>query len=113
MNITASSSLLGFLLALATLNLPNVADASNPSSTVPRSIDAAQTIEGRLSKVSEAIRQRESSLSGNSIKPVDVLVARHFRNGHGFRNGGFRNGGGGFRNGGGGFVNGGGFRNFR
>jgi rSAM-associated Gly-rich repeat protein len=105
MNITGSSSLLGFLVALSTLNIPNVADASNQSSTVPRSTDASQTIEGRLSKLSEAIRQRESTLSGNSIKPGDVLVARHFRNGGAFRNGGFRNGGHGF-------VNGGGFRNF-
>jgi rSAM-associated Gly-rich repeat protein len=104
MNITASSSLLGFLLALSTLNIPNVADASNQSSTVPRSIDTDQTIEGRLSRLSEAIRQRESALSENSIKPADVLVARRWGNG-GFHNGGFRNGGG--------FVNGGGFRKHR
>ncbi|SRR5579883_428650 len=93
MNITASSSLLGFLLALSTLNIPNIADASNQSSTVTRSIDTSQTIEGRLSKLSQAIRQRESALSENSIKPADALVARHWGNG-GFHNGGFHNGGG-------------------
>ncbi|MGA7954694.1 MAG: GrrA/OscA1 family cyclophane-containing rSAM-modified RiPP [Gloeobacterales cyanobacterium] len=113
MKITTPISLFGFLLALSALNAPT-ADASSRSS-VPPSTDTAQTIDSRLSKLSAAIRQRETLLStgdpDNSTISPDILLARAaWGNGGG---GAFRNGGGGgaFRNGGGAFVNGGGFRN--
>jgi rSAM-associated Gly-rich repeat protein len=118
MKITTPISLFGFLLALAALNAPTAA-ASNQSSIPSQSADTAQTIDSRLSKLSAAIRQRETLLpksdSDNSTIPADILLAgaawgngggRGFVNGGGFRNGG------GFLNGGG-FRNGGGFYNYR
>ncbi len=121
MNITTRSGLVGFLLALSALNVPT-ASATSSQPSLPT--DAAPTIEGRLSKLSAAIRQRESVLPENSTMPADDVVARAawgngggrgFVNGGGFRNGGGWVNGGGFRNGGGwfnGFRNGGGFVNW-
>jgi rSAM-associated Gly-rich repeat protein len=121
MKITTPISLFGFLLALSALNAPT-ADASNQSSIPPQATDTAQTIDSRLSKLSAAIRQRETLLptgdADNFTIPADVLVAGvAWGNGGGgaaFRNGGggaaFRNGGGGWGNG---FRNGGGFVNVR
>ena len=111
MKITTPISLFGFLLALSALNAPTAA-ASNQSSIPPQSTDTAQTIDSRLSKLSAAIRQRETLLptgdADNFTTPADILVARvAWGNGRGVAVG---VGGGGFRNGGG-FINGGGFRN--
>jgi rSAM-associated Gly-rich repeat protein len=111
MKITTPISLFGFLLALSALNA-QAADASNQSSAIPQATDTAQTIDSRLSKLSAAIRQRETLLptgdADNFTTPADILVARvAWGNGRGVAVG---VGGGGFRNGGG-FINGGGFRN--
>ncbi len=137
MNATTTTGLVGFLLALSTLNLPKADAAASPTET-PR------TVEARLSALTETLRQKEAQL--DTVPPEtlpsaieDVMnLARvswgngnnragwgngGFRNG-GFRNGGFRNGGwnnggwnnGGFRNGGfrnGGWRDGGGFVNLR
>ena len=99
MNITTKSSLVGFLLAIAALNVPSAAATSQSS----QPNDTAPTIEDRLSRLSVTIRQRESVLPENSITPVDI-VARAWANGNGraFVNG-FNNG----------FRNGGGFLNYR
>ena len=110
MKITTPISLFGFLLALSALNAPT-ASASNQSSIPPQPTDIAQTIDSRLSKLSAAIRQRETFLPTDDADkftiPADILVAGvAWGNGRG---GVFRNGGG-WRNGGG-FLNGGGFRN--
>jgi rSAM-associated Gly-rich repeat protein len=142
MKITTPISLFGFLLALSALNAPT-ADASNQSSLPPQSTDTAQTIDSRLSKLSAAIRQRETLLpkgdADSPTAPADILLARvawgngrgvrvgvggvgwrngGFLNGGGFRNGGFYNnpwGNGGFFNNpwGNGWRNGGGFYNYR
>lgn len=102
MNITTRSGLVGFLLALSALSVPT-ASATSSQPSLPT--DAAQTIEGRLSRLSDAIRQRESALPENSAMPADLVARSAWGNGggRGFINGGFRNGGwlNGFRNGGG------------
>jgi rSAM-associated Gly-rich repeat protein len=122
LKITTTTGLVGFLLALSTLNMPKADAAAEPA--VPK------TIEARLSALTEALRQKEAQLDTvppetlpSAIEDVINLARVSWGNGGGgawrnggFNNGGFRNGGwynGGFRNGGfrnGGFRNGG-FRN--
>jgi rSAM-associated Gly-rich repeat protein len=138
LNITTRTGLVGFFLALSALQIPGaVAATSQPDS----STDSPQTVESRLTRLTEAIRQREPLLPKEAATSVEMLLAsggwgngngRGFANktgGGGFANGtsggfansgGFKNGafanGGGFRNGafanGGGFKNGGGFYNY-
>jgi rSAM-associated Gly-rich repeat protein len=118
-----TTGLVGFLLALSTLNMPKADAAAEP--------DVPKTIEARLSALTEALRQKEAQLDTappetlpSAMEDVINLARVSWGNGSGhgawrnggFNNGGFRNGGwynGGFRNGGfrnGGFRNGG-FRN--
>lgn len=109
MNITTRTGLVGFFLALSALPISGAGAATSASNSTTGN---TQTVESRLARLTEAIRQREPLLSKESNIPIDVLIARSaWGNGGG---GGFANrvGPGGFVNGGGGgFVNGGGFRN--
>ena len=131
MQIT-TTSWLGFLVTLSTLNIPAVHGINPPVTPA-----ISQPLETRLSRLSTTLKAKENSISDIPLnKPNDVAIgwadgrgSRGFVNlnrggwGNGYR-GGFvnrnpwRNGwrdGGGFRNygGGGGFVNrGGGFRNY-
>jgi rSAM-associated Gly-rich repeat protein len=123
------SGLFGFLLLLAALAPSSgmAATSAAPSqldspslSSGPLEPVAAESIEGRLRRISAALREREGldpataatdSTDGKLAWVFANGPALGFRNG-GWGNGGFRNGGwgnGGFRNGG--WGNGGGFRN--
>jgi len=129
------SGLFGFLLLLAALAPSSGMAANSAAPALPASQSfsnsqvepvAVGSIEGRLRRISAALRARDlidpaAPLPDNAN---DGKLALTFVNGPavGFRNGGFRNGGwgnGGFRNGGfgnggfrnGGWGNGGGFRN--
>lgn len=134
MTITSRSSLLGFLFSLAALTQPAGAASSSPAAAAEVPDIPAASIEGRLSRIAEAVRQRQAQLlSGHGSLPAgdDLRVAAFvngprggavrgpaggaaFANAHPYYGGGSRgfvNGGGGFVNAayrGGGFVNGGG-----
>ncbi len=103
MKITTTTGLVGFLLALATLNLPPSEATVNPPTQ-----SAHPTIESRLARLSAAIREQESQLPESTLEQSqNRIIAGGFANrggGGGFVN---RSGGGGFvnRGGGGGFVN--------
>ncbi len=109
MNITTHTGLVGFFLALSTLQISGAVATTSPARDTP---DTPQAIESRLSRLTAAIRQRETLLPQNANTSSEMLIARAaWGNGGG---GGFANrlGPGGFVNGGGGgFVNGGGWRN--
>ena len=112
MKINTRTSLVGFLLALSTLNVAT-ATASTQDGGIKQQ---GQTIEARLNHLTAAIKARETQLQDSAKPGQDQLIAQGFAN---------RRGGGGFANrrGGGGFVNvnpwrngwgdGGGFLNFR
>jgi rSAM-associated Gly-rich repeat protein len=130
MTITSRAGLLGFLVSLAAFTQPAGATASR--SAVDAGIPGAPTsIEGRMSRIAAAVRERQGQLgsaagpladAGTPVAafvngPRGAAVARPaggFVNGHPYYGGparGFVNGGGGFVNAayrGGGFVNGGG-----
>ena len=125
MKINTTAGLVGFLLVLSgTSALKSDATNLNLDNDKPQS-----SIESRLSKISNSIKQKETDVfEGNQVDQKDPLLAYSFVNTapsfynsiHGWPNGGargwlnrysgsaFRNGGGGsaFRNGGGGgFAN--------
>lgn len=113
LNITTRTGLLGFLLALSALPISAASAVTSQTITPDSTIDQSQTVESRLTRLTEVIRQREPLLFKGTNIPVEMQIARGaWGNGGG---GGFANrtGPGGFINnrGGGGFVNGGGFRN--
>ncbi len=93
MNIHTRSGLVGFLLALAALNAPSATAATQAEEIQP----PIQTIEGRLNRLTDTIRDRETQLDITTPE-LDQLIAGGFAN---------RRGGGGFANarGGGGFLN--------
>ena len=112
MKINTRTGLMGFLLALSTLNTPTATATSQDIGIKHQGL----TIETRLSRLTAAIKERESQLQDSAKPGEDRLLAGSFanrfvntnpwRNGWrdrgGFWNSGFRNGG--FRNGGG-FLN--------
>ncbi len=102
MKIATKAGLVGFLLALGTLHGTSASAATKSSAEPPKT----QTVETRLSRLTEAIRDREAQLPDiNELGPEPAILAG-WLNGRG---GGFvnRRGGGGFvnRRGGGGFLN--------
>jgi rSAM-associated Gly-rich repeat protein len=114
LNITTRTGLVGFFLALSALQVSGaIAATPQPDSSNPSS-DSQLTIESRLTRLTEAIRQRQTGLPKETELSAEMLLANSGwgnGGGRGFANrpgpGGFANAGGG----GGGFVNGGGFRN--
>ena len=124
MKIT-TAGLVGFLVALSSINLPKA------EATVNTDTNTKPTIESRLNRVSKLIKEKqEEALIQESPEAFDIAVrfgnlgngvgflnrSPSFRNHYrGFRNGGFHNGGfhnGGFRNNGGSFANRGGGGSF-
>ncbi|HIK17975.1 MAG TPA: rSAM-associated Gly-rich repeat protein [Leptolyngbyaceae cyanobacterium M33_DOE_097] len=107
MNITTYTGLVGFFLALSALHVSEAAAMSYPTAAATDTTHSSQTVESRLTRLTEAIRQREALLPEGTTTPSEMLIAIGFANGGG--GGGFanRSGGGGFANGGGGggFVN--------
>ena len=120
MKINTTAGLVGFLLVLSGASaLKSDATNLNLDSEKPQS-----SIESRLSKISNSIKQKETEVfEGNQVDQKDPLLAYSFLNTapsffnsvHGWPNGGARGwiNGGGFRNGGGGFYNHGGGSAFR
>lgn len=72
MNITTYTGLVGFLLALSTLSIPAANAANQP---------ASPSIEGRLNRITAAIRQRESQLQDAAKPGANLLLAAGFGNG--------------------------------
>lgn len=114
MNITTNTGLLGFLLTLSALSIPAVSSKAI----------ASPSIEVRLHRITEAIRERESQWQEGTNLESPPLTARGFADGS--RGGAWNQyargstatgaGGGAFANahpayGGAGFANGSGFRN--
>ena len=118
MKPTSRLTLLSFLLAIATLNLPSATSATHP----PAEEDStgALSVDQRVARVSDALEKREQmaeqSLMEGAPTGIGAEIASFLnrRGGGGFLNrgggGGFINRGGGWRNG---FRNGGGFFNNR
>ncbi|MCX5947153.1 MAG: rSAM-associated Gly-rich repeat protein [Cyanobacteria bacterium] len=130
MAFLSRSRLFGILLIVASLPMdPGVALATGMiRADAPSAEPPAGSVEARLRRIAEAVREQEVDPSAAERLGSDAQAAVFVTpggvgwvNGGGFRNGGFANGGfgnGGFRNGGfgnGGFRNGGfangGFRN--
>lgn len=120
MNITTRTGLVGFFLALSALPISGAIAATSPVPTSDAATDPHPSIENRLARLTEAIRQRETLLPEGTSTSADVQIIAGFANSRG-GGGGWGNGGGGFANargpggfvngGGGGFANSGGFRN--
>ncbi len=101
MKITTTAGLVGFLLALSTINLSK-AEATVQNSTNP----SHSSIESRLGRIAKVIREKENEAEGSLDSNIeDLYIAGGFANKSGA--GGFANGGGGFANksGAGGFAN--------
>jgi rSAM-associated Gly-rich repeat protein len=120
MTITSRAGLLGFLFSMAALTQPAAASSSAPAAPAETADSQISSIEGRLSRIAEAVRQRQAQLEaddgglaiGDDLRvaafvngprggAVRVPVAGAFANGHPYYGGPSR----GFVNGGGGFVN--------
>ncbi len=114
LNIPIRTGLVGFLLALSTVQPSEAAATRNTASNADSIIDSAQLIESRLARLSTAVRQRENLLPQGANLPKEVQIAGAFLNSSPWRNGGWFNGGG-FLNSrpwvNGGWINGGGWRN--
>jgi rSAM-associated Gly-rich repeat protein len=105
MKFNSQASFVGFLLAISTLG----ASTANATSEIAIAESQPLTIENRLSRLTEVMRERSIEISPNADTTSERTIASVWRNG----NSGWRNGGGAWRNGGGGsFFNdrgGGGF----
>ncbi|GBF79801.1 GrrA/OscA1 family cyclophane-containing rSAM-modified RiPP [Aphanothece sacrum] len=101
MNITTKVTCVGFLLAISTLTI----SGANATSFLPQSESISPNIESRLSRLTEAMKQRGIEPLRTSEANED-LMAIGWGNGNGGGWGNLR-GGGGFanRNGGGSFIN--------
>ena len=87
--MSTKTSWLGFLLALSTLNIPTVNAAENNP--------LQPTVENRLNRITETIRQKEEQLQDTSnIEPDEIAIGwRDGRRGRGWVNigrSGWRNG---------------------
>lgn len=77
MNINTKTSLVGFLLALATLNIPSTATTTNEvGKSVPK-----PSIEQRLNRLNAAIRAREEQLPESSQNKNSFTVAQGWADG--------------------------------
>lgn len=79
MNITTRTGLVGFLLALSALNVPPATAATD--STIPE--HSIATIEGRLNRITAAIRERKNQVQGSSEFAMEKLIAIGWADGHG------------------------------
>lgn len=103
MNITTKTSLMGFLMALSAISVSTPATAATDA--VPQL--RPQTIEGRLSRLTTAMKERANQLPVSEQLSSEQLVSLAWGNGGG--GGAWRNGGGAWRNG---WADGGGFANW-
>ncbi len=109
MQISTHTGLVGLLLALSAVTATATVSQAASSTTVPDgAIATPATVEARLTRLTDAIRQMETQLPSSVNLPQEIRVAAGFANTVG--RGGWVNGGGG-----GGFANawgnGGGFLN--
>ncbi|HEY9867448.1 MAG TPA: GrrA/OscA1 family cyclophane-containing rSAM-modified RiPP [Candidatus Obscuribacterales bacterium] len=104
MEISTKIGLVGFFLALSALNIP-VANATVKTTE-------STTIESRLSRITETLKQRENQLpkTSEAPQPGEQIARAAWRNGGG-RGGWINRGGGGSWGNGGSWRNGGGWRN--
>jgi rSAM-associated Gly-rich repeat protein len=102
LNITSKTSLVGFLLALSALSSSGATAATTESAQTP----SPSTIDGRLTKLTNALRVRAEQLPESNKEIPDQLIAGAWLNGGG---GGFVNANP-WRNG---WRDGGGFLNYR
>ena len=113
MTISTKTGFVGFFLALSALNIP----LANATVKTTDNAIASATIESRLSRIADTLRERETQLPKESeaIQPEEY-IAGAWGNGGGrgaWGNGGGRGAwgnGGGWRNG---WGDGGGWRNYR
>lgn len=104
LKITTKTGLVGFFLALSALNIP----AANATVKTTDSALASTTIESRLLRITETLRERENQLPEKLevLKPGEQIAGAWGNGGGGFVN---RGGGGNWRNGwgdgGGRFIN--------
>ncbi|ACK71680.1 conserved hypothetical protein [Gloeothece citriformis PCC 7424] len=79
MNITSTTGLVGFLLALSALNLPQAeAKAYSTDSNLTQ-----MTIEQRLAKISAIIKEQEDHLLESTNPDIDSQIAGAWGNGRG------------------------------
>ncbi|MEL0587823.1 MAG: GrrA/OscA1 family cyclophane-containing rSAM-modified RiPP [Planktothrix rubescens PR222] len=100
MEISTKIGLVGFFLALSALNIP----AANATVKTPEST----TIESRLSRITETLKQRENQLQEKpeALQPGEQIARGAWGNRGGGGRGGWTN-----RGGGGSWGNGGSWRN--
>lgn len=79
MNITTTTGLVGFLLALSAFNLPQAAAKSY--STGSDSVEP--TIEQRLARISATIREQEDHLPESATTDLETQIAGAWGNGNG------------------------------
>ncbi|MCP9889375.1 rSAM-associated Gly-rich repeat protein [Cyanobium sp. ATX 6A2] len=121
MTITSRAGLLGFLFSMVALTQPATAASSAPVAPAETADSQISSIEGRLSRIAEAVRQRQAQLEaddgglavGDGLRVAAFVNGPRggavrgpvggaaFANGHPYYGGASR----GFVNGGGGFVN--------
>ncbi|CAC5345906.1 MULTISPECIES: GrrA/OscA1 family cyclophane-containing rSAM-modified RiPP [Planktothrix] len=104
MEISTKIGLVGFFLALSALNIP----AANATVKTPEST----TIESRLSRITETLKQRENQLQEKpeALQPGEQIARGAWGNGGG-RGGWINRGGGGSWGNGGSWRNGNNWRN--
>ncbi|WP_013320207.1 GrrA/OscA1 family cyclophane-containing rSAM-modified RiPP [Gloeothece verrucosa] len=79
MNITTTTGLVGFLLALSAFNIP-----SSEAKTLDNSASPVKpTIEQRLAKISATIREQENHLPESAKTDLDTEIAGAWGNGRG------------------------------
>ncbi|ACK71679.1 conserved hypothetical protein [Gloeothece citriformis PCC 7424] len=79
MNITTTTGLVGFLLALSALNLPQAEAKAYSTDSNP----AQSTIEQRLAKISALIKEQEDHLLESTDLDIDPQIAGAWGNGRG------------------------------
>ena len=85
MQITTRVSFVGFLLAVSALNV----STANATTQQPTSAQTSPTIESRLSRITDAMKEREIEQPEASERSAGDQIARGFANG---RRGGWVNG---------------------